>query len=79
MGHPRPADRSTDRVGRDQAAYRAGRGENGMTDAFTQAGLQILTVSEPLWSPETPAELLPPKAGERSAFVCFLFFALQPP
>ncbi|WP_337692465.1 class I SAM-dependent methyltransferase [Ornithinimicrobium pratense] len=52
---------------------------HAMTDAFTQAGLHILTVSEPPWSPDTPAELLPPKASERSAFVCFLFFALQAP
>lgn len=52
---------------------------HAMTDSFTAAGYQILTVSEPPWSPDTPAELLPSKAGERSAFVCFLFFALQAP
>lgn len=52
---------------------------HAMTDAFTEAGWRISVVSEPSWSPDTPAELLPPNAGERTAFVCFLFFALQAP
>jgi SAM-dependent methyltransferase len=52
---------------------------HAMTDAFTEAGLRIAVVSEPPWSPDTPAELLPSKASERTAFVCFLFFALEAP
>lgn len=50
---------------------------HAMTDAFTEAGFQISTVSEPPWSPDTPVELLPANASERTAFVCFLFFALE--
>lgn len=50
---------------------------HAMTDAFTQAGFRISVVSEPPWSPDTPAELLPANAGERTAFLCFLFFALE--
>lgn len=52
---------------------------HAMTGAFTGAGFQVSVVSEPPWSPETPAELLPAKASERTAFVCFLFFALEAP
>ncbi|MFB9730908.1 class I SAM-dependent methyltransferase [Ornithinimicrobium kibberense] len=52
---------------------------HAMTDAFTQAGFRICAVSEPPWSPDTPAELLPANASERTAFVCFLFFVLQAP
>lgn len=47
-----------------------------MTDAFTQAGFAISVISEPPFSPETPRELLPPDLGDRTAFVCFLFFVL---
>ncbi|MDO5738921.1 MAG: class I SAM-dependent methyltransferase [Ornithinimicrobium sp.] len=50
---------------------------HAITDAFTEAGWRISVVSEPSWSPDTPAELLPANAGERTAFVCFLFFALH--
>lgn len=50
---------------------------HAMTDAFTEAGFRISVVSEPPWSPETPPELLPGKAAERTAFVCFLFFVLE--
>jgi SAM-dependent methyltransferase len=52
---------------------------HAMTDAFTEAGFSIAAVSEPPWSPDTPTELLPANAGERTAFVCFLFFTLQAP
>lgn len=52
---------------------------HAMTDAFTAAGFHIATVAEPPPSPDTPAELLPPRlaGGERTAFVCFLFFVLE--
>ncbi|NLE96354.1 MAG: class I SAM-dependent methyltransferase [Dehalococcoidia bacterium] len=52
---------------------------HAMTDAFTEAGFRIAVVSEPPWSPDTPADLLPANASERSAFVCFLFFTLEAP
>ncbi|PWD50790.1 SAM-dependent methyltransferase [Serinibacter arcticus] len=47
--------------------------------AFTDAGFRILVVDEPAPSPDTPAELLPPRiaSGERSAFLCFLFLVLE--
>ncbi len=48
---------------------------NAMADAFAAAGFRIATVSEPSPVPETPAELLPPMKG--TAFLCFLFFALD--
>lgn len=52
---------------------------HAMTDAFTEAGLRIVVVSEPPWAPDTPTELLPSNARERTAFVGFLFFALEAP
>lgn len=52
---------------------------HAMTDAFSEAGFQISAVSEPPWSSDTPADLLPPNASERTAFVCFLFFTLEAP
>jgi SAM-dependent methyltransferase len=52
---------------------------HAMTDAFTEAGFRIQVVSEPPWAPDTPAELLPPNLGDRTAFICFLFFALESP
>ena len=48
-----------------------------MTDAFTRAGFRISVISEPPFSPETPPELLPPDLGDRTAFLCFLFFVLE--
>ncbi len=45
-------------------------------NAFVEAGLRIVSVTEPSAVPETPAELLPPKGR---SFVCFLFFALESP
>lgn len=51
-----------------------------MTDAFTDAGFNLRTVSEPPYSSDTPRKLLPPGLGDnRKAFVCFLFFVLDTP
>ena len=50
---------------------------HAMTDAFTQAGFRISVISEPPFLPETPPELLPPGIGQRTAFLCFLFFVLE--
>ncbi|MBB3674733.1 class I SAM-dependent methyltransferase [Modestobacter versicolor] len=49
---------------------------HAMTDAFSEAGFRIGVVSEPPWSPDTPAELLPPGFEGRTAFISFLFFVL---
>ncbi|MCZ2850517.1 class I SAM-dependent methyltransferase [Modestobacter sp. VKM Ac-2978] len=49
---------------------------HAMTDAFSDAGFQVAVVSEPPWSPDTPAELLPPGFEGRTAFVSFIFFVL---
>ncbi|GAB4052591.1 class I SAM-dependent methyltransferase [Catellatospora paridis] len=50
---------------------------HAMTDAFTEAGFRIAVISEPPFSPDTPRELLPPDLGDRTAFICFLFFVLD--
>ncbi|ADB32595.1 Methyltransferase type 11 [Kribbella flavida DSM 17836] len=50
---------------------------HAMTDAFTRAGFAISVISEPPYSPETPRELLPPDLGDRTSFLCFLFFVLE--
>ena len=50
---------------------------HAMTDAFTEAGLRVSVLSEPPFSPKTPRELLPAELGDRSAFICFLFFVLE--
>lgn len=52
-----------------------------MTRAFIDAGFTISLVEEPEPAPDTPPELLPPRivSGERSAFLCFLFFVLEAP
>lgn len=52
---------------------------HAMTDAFTAAGFRIAVVSEPPYAADTPSELLPPELGDRTAFVCFLFFVLEAP
>lgn len=52
---------------------------HAMTDAFTKADFRIEVVSEPPWAADTPAELLPPSIGDRTAFICFLFFVLKAP
>jgi SAM-dependent methyltransferase len=50
---------------------------HAMTDAFTGAGFEVRQVGEPPFDPDTPAELLPAGIGDRTAFVCFLFFVLE--
>ena len=50
---------------------------HAMSDAFTQAGFRIAVISEPPFSPDTPRELLPPDLGDRTAFICFIFFVLE--
>jgi SAM-dependent methyltransferase len=50
---------------------------HAMAEAFTQAGFAISVISEPPFSPETPRELLPPDLGDRTSFLCFLFFVLE--
>ena len=50
---------------------------HAMTDAFTDAGFRISAISEPPASPDTPRELFPPHLGDRTAFLCFLFFVLD--
>jgi hypothetical protein len=34
-------------------------------------------MGEPPAAPDTPRELLPPHLGERTAFLCFIFFVLE--
>lgn len=50
---------------------------HAMTDAFTEAGFRISVISEPPPAPDTPRELLPPDLGDRTAFLCFIFFVLE--
>lgn len=52
---------------------------SAMTAAFTGAGFSIAAIEEPGPSPRTPAHVMPPRiaSGERTAFLCFLFFVLQ--
>jgi SAM-dependent methyltransferase len=50
---------------------------HAMTDAFSAAGFELAVVSEPPWSPDTPAELLPPAFSGRTAFLSFIFFVLR--
>ncbi|MGN6129675.1 MAG: class I SAM-dependent methyltransferase [Nocardioidaceae bacterium] len=50
---------------------------HAMTDAFTRAGFTISVISEPPFLPETPRELLPAGIGDRTSFLCFLFFVLE--
>jgi ubiquinone/menaquinone biosynthesis C-methylase UbiE len=50
---------------------------HAMTDAFTEAGFRISVISEPPASPDTPRELFPPHLGDRTAFLCFIFFVLE--
>lgn len=52
---------------------------HAITDAFTAAGFRISVVSEPPYAENTPSDLLPPDLGDRTAFVCFLFFVLEAP
>lgn len=50
---------------------------HAMSDAFTEAGFRIAVISEPPFSPDTPRDVLPPDLGDRTAFICFLFFVLE--
>ncbi len=50
---------------------------HAMTDAFTRAGFKISVISEPPFLPDTPQELLPAGIGDRTSFLCFLFFVLD--
>ncbi|WP_346921990.1 class I SAM-dependent methyltransferase [Glutamicibacter creatinolyticus] len=49
-----------------------------MTDAFSEAGFRIEVLSEPGYSPEAPAEIIPPQFKDRTAFLSFIFFVLRP-
>jgi len=50
---------------------------HAMTDSFTRAGFRISVISEPPFVPDTPRDVLPPDIGDRTAFLCFLFFVLE--
>ena len=50
---------------------------HAMTDAFTGAGFRLSVLSEPPAAPDTPRELFPPHLGDRTAFLCFIFFVLE--
>lgn len=50
---------------------------HAMTDAFTEAGFRIAVVSEPPIASDAPRDLLPPHLRDRTAFVGFIFFALE--
>ena len=50
---------------------------HAMTDAFTAAGFRLSVLSEPPAAPDTPRELFPPHLGDRTSFLCFLFFVLD--
>lgn len=50
---------------------------HAMTDAFSRAGFTISVIGEPPFLPNTPRELLPPDLGDRTSFLCFLFFVLE--
>lgn len=51
---------------------------HAMVDAFTAAGFDISVLAEPGPASDTPHELLPPRivSGERTAFICFIYFVL---
>lgn len=48
-----------------------------MTVAFTEAGFRIAVVRGPPFSADAPTEVRPPNLGDRTAFLCFLFFVLE--
>lgn len=50
---------------------------HAMTDAFTKAGFQIEIVSEPPFSADAPAEIIPPQFKGRDSFLSFIFFVLR--
>ncbi len=47
-----------------------------MTTAFTDAGFRLAVLSEPPYASDTPRELIS-DLGERSSFLCFVFFVLE--
>jgi ubiquinone/menaquinone biosynthesis C-methylase UbiE len=49
-----------------------------ITTAFTEAGFRISVLSEPPYDPDTPRELLSAELGDRTTFLCFMFFVLEP-
>lgn len=52
---------------------------HAMSDAFAKAGFGIEVISEPPYSTEAPAELVPDRLKERDAFISFIFFVLRAP
>lgn len=50
---------------------------HAMTNAFSEAGFQIETVSEPSYSADAPPEIVPPQLKERTSFLSFIFFVLR--
>ncbi|WP_271985246.1 class I SAM-dependent methyltransferase [Pseudoclavibacter terrae] len=50
---------------------------HAMTDAFAEAGFRVATVAEPPFAADTPPDLIPPHLVDRTAFLSFIFFALE--
>lgn len=50
---------------------------HAMTDAFAEAGFQIEVISEPPFSKDAPAEIVPEQFKDRDAFLSFIFFVLR--
>lgn len=50
---------------------------HAMTDAFFQTGFSLRRISEPPYSPQTPAHLIPSQFKDRDSFISFIFFELQ--
>jgi SAM-dependent methyltransferase len=50
---------------------------HAMTAAFAEAGFRLSVLSEPPTSPDTPRDLVPPHLGDRTAFLCYVFFVLE--
>jgi SAM-dependent methyltransferase len=50
---------------------------HAMTDEFTKAGFRLAVLSEPPTAAGTPRELFPPHLGDRTSFLCFIFFVLE--
>ncbi len=48
-----------------------------MTDAFATAGFQIEVLTEPPYSADAPAEIVPPQFKDRESFLSFIFFVLR--
>lgn len=50
---------------------------HAMTDAFSKAGFQLEVLSEPPFSADAPAEIVPPQFKDRTSFLSFIFFVLR--